>query len=214
METFIEKLNEKISADPIRFKIKNLQDFPYTDFETLKNDIFSNVTNIISPYNPKILKLLPKSTYEVQKENILLTLPVIILIISIILIFLLNEWMFLLILLFHIYIGVITSKFIIKNLLLLFILFILPIIALFYLMPFNNWVILSILYSVNFIIISMVRIHYLNKIKTFCLTSEEYFCYFLINNLIIMNIKGKEYNYKAVIMAKTFIETLEKSGII
>ncbi len=198
---------EEISNNKELLSLKKLINFPYNDFQKLKNDVKNGTSKVLSFYKYKLLKGINKDNKSMLYHDVTIFMPNLTLIVSIILAIFLKQWAFLLILPIKLVIGRLTTNSNDKPYLkyLAFIIFIASI-YLFYLGYIN----ISLIVLLSGILLSSVLIarHQFNSAMTnLALINEEIFCYLIITDHIWLKTENDLYIYSAVKRANDMIES-------
>ncbi|GGI24743.1 hypothetical protein [Pedobacter mendelii] len=203
---------EEISNNKELLSLKKLINFPYDDFQKLKNDVKKGTSKVLSFYKYKLLKGINKDIKSMLYHDVTIFMPNLIILISIILAIFLKDWTFLLILPIKFIIGRLTTNSNDKPYLkyLAFTVFIASI-YLFYLGHIN----ISIIVLLSGVLLSSVLIarHQFNSAMTnLALINEEIFCYLIITDHIWLKTKNDLYIYSAVKRANDMINSWEIDG--
>lgn len=203
---------EEISNNKERLSLKKLINFPYDDFQKLKNDVRNGSSKVLSFYKYKLLKGINKDNKSMLYHDVTIFMPNLTILISIILAIFLKDWTFLLILPIKFVIGRLTTNSNDKPYLkyLAFTVFIASI-YLFYLDHIN----ISIIVLLSGVLLSSVLIarHQFNSAMTsLALINEEIFCYLIITDHIWLKTKNDLYIYSAVKRANDMIEKWKVEG--
>lgn len=198
---------EEISNNKGLLSLEKLIDFPYDDFQKLKNDVKKSKVKVLSFYKYNLLKGINKDNKSMLYHDVTIFMPNLIILISIILAIFLKDWTFLLILPIKFVIGRLTTNSNDKPYLkyLAFTVFIASI-YLFYLDHIN----ISIIVLLSGALLSSVLIarHQFNSAMTnLALINEEIFCYLIITDHIWLKTKNDLYIYSAVKRANDIIES-------
>jgi hypothetical protein len=200
---------EEISNNKGLLSLKKLIDFPYEDFQKLKNDAKKGKAKVLSFYKYNLLKGINKDNKSMLYHDVTIFMPNLIILISIILAIFLKDWTFLLILPIKFVIGRLTTNSNDKPYLkyLAFTLFIASI-YLFYLDHIN----ISIIVLLSGVLLSSVLIarHQFNSAMTnLALINEEIFCYLIITDHIWLKTNKELYTYNVAKRIKDLTESLE-----
>lgn len=208
---FGQAILSDINNDKENLNLKSLKDFPYSNFTELKNDIKNNKAKILSFYKYKLLIGIYSGSNKKILHDFVLLIPNLILIISVVLCFILKEWIFLIAIPINfIFASKSTNsngKSYLKFIPLLC--FILSII-LFYFEHKN----LSILFVLILFITSSIlfaRKQFNDAITYFSLLNESLFCFLYKKDYIFIKTADDIYIYSSIKRAHELVEKWENN---